>query len=307
LKCILIYFSQTGNTEKVARAIQSGVKQATGHCDIVKIKDANPLRLYEYDLIGLGSPVIGAEPGNVSAFINNIRFAGGKHIFVFATHGTQPQNFFPSIVPKLKRRGLIVIGTRDWYGNCCSPESPIPFPTAGHPDEIDLKEAKEFGKEIVERSLRISVGETELIPPVPKPPPLRPVEPPPVKKFKDLAKLNMEKCIYPECRLCMDNCPMDGIDLTVTPPVFAHPCIDCVFCARICPTGAIDADVWAEAMAQIVAWGLPVILLPALEKAEAEGSFRRLVPLEDIGEKPVYKVYNKHPQWIIGKGLQKTP
>ena len=56
MKCIAIYFSQTGNTEKIAMAIQKGIKQITGHCDLVKIKDANPRRLYEYDLIGIGAP-----------------------------------------------------------------------------------------------------------------------------------------------------------------------------------------------------------------------------------------------------------
>jgi flavodoxin len=87
MKCIVIYFSQTGNTEKVAKAIQAGVKQASGHCDITKIKDANPRRLYEYDLIGLGSPCFGREPFNVAAFINKMRFVGGKHVFAFTTHG----------------------------------------------------------------------------------------------------------------------------------------------------------------------------------------------------------------------------
>ena len=83
MKCVVIYFSQTGNTEKIARAIQTGVKQIADHCDILPIKEANPRRLYEYDLIGLGSPVHGGVPGNITAFINNIRFVGGKHAFSF--------------------------------------------------------------------------------------------------------------------------------------------------------------------------------------------------------------------------------
>ena len=46
-------------------------------------------------------------------------------------------------------------------------------------------------------------------------------------------------------------------------------------------------------------------LEPLLEEAEAEGRFRRLVPVKDIGyDTPLYKVSNKHPQWVIGKGLQ---
>lgn len=118
MKCILIYFSQTGNTEKIARAVQKGVQQAAGYCDIVKIKEANPRRLYEYDLIGLGSPAFGAAPDNVRIFVNNMRFVGGKHIFVFCTHGSGPEPFFPSLYQRMKSRGLTVIGMGDWYGDC---------------------------------------------------------------------------------------------------------------------------------------------------------------------------------------------
>ena len=76
MKCIVIYFSQTGNTEKVAIAIQSGVKQAAGNCDLAEIRQADPLGLKEYDLIGLGSPVMGAAPANVGEFVNKMRFVG---------------------------------------------------------------------------------------------------------------------------------------------------------------------------------------------------------------------------------------
>jgi flavodoxin/NAD-dependent dihydropyrimidine dehydrogenase PreA subunit len=308
MKCIVIYFSQTGNTEKIARAIQAGVKRAAGHCEIVKIKEANPRRLYEYDLIGLGTMVMEAEPGNVTAFINDMRFAGGKHIFAFATHGTTPEQLFPSMVPKLKRRGLVVIGTRDWYGNCCIPFQSEPYATAGHPDEVDLKEAEEFGKEMVERSRKIAAGETGLIPPVPKAPTELKYggeDTSLANKFHSMAKFNIEKCIYPECRLCMDNCPMDGIDLSVKPPVFAKPCINCVFCEQICPTGAIDAEAWYEAIIPIWNSIFDKYVLSPLVKAEAEGRFRRLVPVEKIGrDNPIYMARRKHPRWIIGKGMQ---
>jgi ferredoxin len=31
------------------------------------------------------------------------------------------------------------------------------------------------------------------------------------------------RCRYPKCRLCMDNCPVDGIDLTMRPPLSQNP------------------------------------------------------------------------------------
>ena len=39
MKSIVIYFSQTGNTEKIALAIQAGIKHISGQCDIARLQD----------------------------------------------------------------------------------------------------------------------------------------------------------------------------------------------------------------------------------------------------------------------------
>jgi NAD-dependent dihydropyrimidine dehydrogenase PreA subunit len=330
MKCVVIYFSLTGNTGKVARAIQTGVKQITGHCDILPIKEANPRRLYEYDLIGLGSPVMGGYPGAwwmspplpVDIFIKNMRFVGGKHIFSFCTHGTQWAEYIPALVPKLKTRGLIVIGWADWYGSSFGPlGEPTPYWTDGHPDEIDLEEAEAFGREMVWRSQRIYAGETSLIPADPGPPPLRrelsdevhfphyaTKTPQSFMKFTKF-KLNYhkEKCVYPKCRLCMENCPMDGIDLTVDPPVIGKPCMAhfCQMCDQLCPTGAIEVD------EEHIKWQAKgdreakhfEDRMQAMREREAQGVFRRLMPEDKFGwDTRVYQAYPKHPRYVIGKG-----
>ena len=127
----------------IAKKIQAGVKQAAGNCDIVRIEDANPRRLYEYDLIGLGSAVWGEGPVPFKNFIDDMRSLGGKHAFVFCTHGIMPEMFFPIMVPRVKQRGMIIIGWDDWFGDYIKPWLAYPYHTAGHPDEIDLKEAME--------------------------------------------------------------------------------------------------------------------------------------------------------------------
>ena len=40
MKCVVVYFTQTGNTEKIAKAIQNGITQSGNSCDIIKIQDA---------------------------------------------------------------------------------------------------------------------------------------------------------------------------------------------------------------------------------------------------------------------------
>jgi flavodoxin len=99
MKCLLIYFSQTGNTQKIAFAIGSGIRQITGSCDLLPIKEANPKSLSEYDLIGLGSPVFAQkEPANVTAFIRALACVGGKHAFSFCTHNTMGYGYNPSVL-----------------------------------------------------------------------------------------------------------------------------------------------------------------------------------------------------------------
>jgi ferredoxin len=316
MKCAIIYFSQTGNTEKIAVAIQKGVRERDCECDLLKIRDADPTRLYRYDLIGLGSPAFGIEPANVSKFVSDMRFVGGKHAFVFCTHGTHPENFFPSIYPRMLDRGLIVLGRGNWYGNCYLLHMPEPYPTAGHPDAVDIEEATQFGRDMVDRSRAVAGGDTGLIQAAPSAPPPSPADLPVgpakhrkpgekdiIESFPEMLRFHKEKCRYPRCRLCMENCPVYGIDLSMKPPVLADPCLMCEFCVRVCPTGALDIDEWVEAVAKETAIMVDLFFLPALDEAEAEGRFRRLLPKDQL--RPArygYMVHTKHPSWVVGRG-----
>ena len=88
MKSIVIYYSQSGNTRKVARAIHKGMEQKAEPCDISQIKDLDPSDVNQYDLIGLGSPVWnGGFTPNMRIFVENIPQQEGRHIFSFNTHG----------------------------------------------------------------------------------------------------------------------------------------------------------------------------------------------------------------------------
>jgi hypothetical protein len=56
LNAIIIYWSKTGNTEKVARAIQEGLKKARVDVLLQRVEDAGDVDFYAYDLVCIGFP-----------------------------------------------------------------------------------------------------------------------------------------------------------------------------------------------------------------------------------------------------------
>ena len=317
MKCLVIYFSLTGNTKKIAEAVCSGVKQAAGNCDLKPIREADPEELADYDLIGLGSPVIGWTPFNVELFINRICNADGRHVFSFCTHNTYWDEYFPSILPMLEKQGLKVIGWDHWFGSAYGPlNQPTPYLTDGHPDREDLKAAEEFGKMMVDRTRRIRDGEEGLVPPFPQMPSdddragLPP--PPPKEVMKEVYRnayrsftYDREKCTFPECTLCVDNCPMGGIDLSVDPPRVARPCMLCQFCDQVCPTGAIcysREEIEARSRMDREA-GFEAAAIERCREYEKNGMFKRYVPEDQVGwDTSIYKVYDRHPRFVTGRG-----
>ena len=56
MDAIIIYWSKTGNTEKVARAIQEGLNDAGTNVSMLRVEDAEEVDFYDYDLVCLGFP-----------------------------------------------------------------------------------------------------------------------------------------------------------------------------------------------------------------------------------------------------------
>jgi hypothetical protein len=69
-KALIIYYSVTGNTEKVALAIERGVRKGGLEPIIKKVSEAYQEELFDYDLICFGTPVLHAfVPPPVNKFI----------------------------------------------------------------------------------------------------------------------------------------------------------------------------------------------------------------------------------------------
>ena len=62
LRALVIYWSGTGNTEKVAKAIHNTLERQNVISIIMKVGEAEKVELYEYDLVFLGAPSYGWRP-----------------------------------------------------------------------------------------------------------------------------------------------------------------------------------------------------------------------------------------------------
>ena len=169
MKILVCYFSNTGNTEKVAKSIAEGLEEQD--VELLKVEEADPSNLKNYDLVVLGSGIYGGKVSKkVVNFMKEVSELPPKFAF-FNTHqsSTAYQKAFKRIGSKLEESGSEVIGEFDCIGeNLGIPketvlgmlaklppeerkrQEAILAKTIGHPDEQDLDNAKAFGKSLIQ-------------------------------------------------------------------------------------------------------------------------------------------------------------
>lgn len=246
MKTIIVYFSQTGNTEKVARAIAKGIENTDNAYSLTTLQEVTLEKLKNYDLIGIGTPVFYfQEPWNVRNFIKNLSFLKGKCSFIFCTHGGQDANTLARMAKELKEKGLLVLGGLSTRGyDSFQPYMEFDY-SKGHPDEEDLREAEKFGKKLVknyklvkekkrldilpEFKFRFSLLHLASLWLTKKR----------VNKYLPKIEVDQEKCI--RCGKCVEICPSGVIELNPY-PIRKGDCIRCYYCEKVCPQEAIIVD-----------------------------------------------------------------
>ena len=320
MNSLVIYYTCAGSTRKIAEGIHKGLSLAClpgERADIARLRDVDAEDLDDYDIIGVGGPVYHfQEIGNITELIEyTMASVEGKYGFAFCTHGSQPGNFLSRTVSKMAQRGMIMVAWNDWFGNVFHPCIRIPPNyTTGHPDEIDMKEAEDFGRRLVEYSRRISNGETQLIPTFPVGSSYEKTyyphgfmgEGPRIGQRRFSAShtlkftVDLEKCKYPKCHVCIDNCHTGCIEFTEDPPTRNFYCdryIDrCWLCEMICPNGAIEYD-YIPFQRVHGGWplmdqrGAPPLMVDVMKIWEEKGKFRNLVPPDEQNwDTPVWKL-----------------
>ncbi|MCR1933727.1 flavodoxin [Clostridium tepidum] len=136
-KVNIIYWSGTGNTEKMAEAIKEGL--ASAEVKLLSVSDATVKDVEEAEVVVLGCPSMGnevLEEGEMEPFVDSISNAvKGKKVALFGSYGWGDGQWM-----------------RDWeermesYGAELKVDSLI---HQGEPDDSTLEECKAFAQKLI--------------------------------------------------------------------------------------------------------------------------------------------------------------
>ncbi|WP_373845303.1 EFR1 family ferrodoxin [Clostridium sp.] len=238
----VFYFSGTGNTEIAAKHVAQAFIQLGWSVELIRIEDVNKkkiqLDINQYDLIGLGSQVIGyGIPRVVRNFARAFPAASdNKKVFVFRTAGgVVPSNYNAS-------KGLIRILKHKHYDVCYEELFSIGSNWIVKYDDVIMKQlyiatirkitrmckAIEQGERHFYKTgiaLRIKMGV--------------------IATFSSgiLSLLGKDAVIdksCTECGLCVKRCPAENISIEKGKVKFHASCSACLRCVYSCPNYAIN-------------------------------------------------------------------
>lgn len=168
MKILIAYYSQTGNTKKVAKSMKKGL--AEEDVDLKKIKELSPEDLKDYDLLLLGSGIYAGKIHKSAVTLVKKADKIPPKVAFFCTHASPDayQHGFKVVKRILAKIDSEVIGEWDCRGaNLGVPEEIIEQRLANlppeqrekakkdqeelksHPDEDDLANAEQFAEELI--------------------------------------------------------------------------------------------------------------------------------------------------------------
>jgi len=279
----LVYFSQTGNTRKVAEVMAAAFRDLGHSARTVPLNNATPEDAVASELLGVGSPCFtGQAPTPIKSFLRSLPSLKDRSSFVFATSGGAPGKVLHDLAHPLRRKGADVIGGTLIRGECFHPAPCFTGRYPGRPDPDDLARARRFALDVAEHlsagndgpvagsrhdALKRGWGLYDFEGMFVLDPLLRLVLPKP--------KLNRLKC--DKCQWCAYECPSGNVTMDPYPKIGGR-CIRCYRCLTGCPQGAFRGN-----------WLLGNLVLLSLHSTVFERWFGDLACDEAIyhdGDKP---------------------
>ncbi|MEM3392008.1 MAG: flavodoxin family protein [Candidatus Bathyarchaeia archaeon] len=148
MKALIIYSSvHHKNTEKIAQAMAEVL-----NADLVETQNAKAEDILKYDLIGFGSGIYMFKHHKLLfKFVKSLKYVEGKRAFIFSTSGSlNGKKFHKKLREELIKKGFNIIGEFNCLGwDTFGFLKLIGGVNKGKPDESDIKNAKNFAKELI--------------------------------------------------------------------------------------------------------------------------------------------------------------
>jgi len=170
MKILITYFSQTGNTEKIARAIGEVAAQ-NNETEIKKMEEVDAGAVSGYDFMFIGSPLHASNlAAQVKTFLGDLQPGASQKLAGFITHfaPAYPNQAMDGFIEPIKaacaEKGIEFKGCFDCQGaltealhemvqksqNFSDEQwAEIIKAMTGHPDAGDEAKAKEFAREVL--------------------------------------------------------------------------------------------------------------------------------------------------------------
>ena len=170
MKVLVTYFSQSGNTEKIANAIWEEASQAN-EADLKKLEDVGSEDFAGYDFIFIGSPLHSANLAvPVKEFLTSIKAVSGQKMAGVITHfapvypDQDMEGFTEPIKAACKEKGIEYKGCFDCQGALTESLhetvqkklslndeqwADMVKQMTGHPNKEDEANAKAYAKEVL--------------------------------------------------------------------------------------------------------------------------------------------------------------
>ncbi|MHA1380743.1 MAG: flavodoxin family protein [Candidatus Helarchaeota archaeon] len=167
MKILVTYYSETGNTEKVAKSIREALSNEDLTID--KINNIDLASLNNYDLIFLGSPThANSLPKATKKFLKACPEMDAKFA-IFSTHQSTDKafysNFFKTVKKILGKKNIVVVDEQfDCLGENRNEQVAKILKTSladkyedmvkdskGRPNDEDLANAREFAKKVLDK------------------------------------------------------------------------------------------------------------------------------------------------------------
>ena len=109
----VVYWSQTGNTEKMANLIAQGIKEAGKEAEVVSLSDITVDDLKNEEIIIFGNPAYGAgqlEESEVEPFVDSLEGnIEGKKVALFGSWGWGEGEWMKELEEKIESYGATLI------------------------------------------------------------------------------------------------------------------------------------------------------------------------------------------------------